>query len=224
MSEAGSPTPLHAALLLRRKGTVKRSRWRSIRASVSSKLTRRRRGSILAPPFQFQIRDYALGVCELQRLRSDDLDAVFAFELANRTYFASFISDRGEEFYERYAEHHREQLAEQDTGACIFHVLVDQSGAIIGRFNLYDLADGSARVGYRVAQQAAGRGVATSALRELCRRAQTEYGLRMLTAETLSTSHASQRVLEKAGFSAAEPCEVAGQPGIRYALQLTSGA
>jgi ribosomal-protein-alanine N-acetyltransferase len=157
----------------------------------------------------------------LQRLRADHLDAVLAFELANRAYFAGFISDRGDEFYERYAEHHRELLADQDRGTCIFHLLLDQGGAIIGRFNLYDLADGSAEVGYRVAQHAAGRGVATSGLRELCRRAQTEYGVRMLTAKTRSTSHASRRVLEKAGFTAVETCDVAGQPGIRYTLQLT---
>jgi ribosomal-protein-alanine N-acetyltransferase len=160
-------------------------------------------------------------VYELERVRGDHLDAVLAFELANRRYFAGFVTDRGDEFFERYAEHHRELLADQDRGTCIFHVLVDQSGAIIGRFNLYGLANGSAEVGYRIAQHAAGSGVATSGLRELCRRAQTEYGLRMLTAKTRSTSHASRRVLEKAGFSAVESCEVAGQPGIRYMLQLT---
>lgn len=170
----------------------------------------------------YEARRYAPRMCELQRLRSDHLGAVFAFELANRTYFAQFITDRGDDFYERYAEHHRELLIEQDTGTCIFHVLVDNDGAITGRFNLYDLADGSAKVGYRVAEQAAGRGVATSALLELSRLAQAEYGLRMLTAETRSPHHASQRVLEKAGFSAREACEVAGQPGIRYTLQLTT--
>jgi [ribosomal protein S5]-alanine N-acetyltransferase len=149
------------------------------------------------------------------------MDAVLAFELANRTYFAQFIDDRGDDFYERYAERHRELLMEQDSGVCIFHVLVDQHGAIAGRFNLYDVLDGSARVGYRVAQRAAGRGVATSALRELCRLAPADYGLRTLTAETSSENRASQRVLEKAGFSATEDCDLAGQPGIRYTLRLT---
>jgi [ribosomal protein S5]-alanine N-acetyltransferase len=32
---------------------------------------------------------------ELQRLHADHAPAVLAFELANRTYFAAFISDRG---------------------------------------------------------------------------------------------------------------------------------
>jgi ribosomal-protein-alanine N-acetyltransferase len=146
--------------------------------------------------------------------------AVLAFELANRAYFARFVTDRGDDFYERYADHHRELLAEQDAGASIFHVLVDRNAAVCGRFNLYDLADGSATVGYRVAQQAAGRGVATSGLRELCRLAEAEYVLRMLKAETRATHHASRRVLEKAGFSPSGTCEVAGQPGIRYTLRL----
>jgi len=38
----------------------------------------------------------------------------------------------------------------------------------VGRFNPYDLKDGTAEVGYRVAEQVAGCGVATSTLRELC--------------------------------------------------------
>lgn len=152
------------------------------------------------------------------------MDALLAFELANRTYFARFINDRGDAFFARYAERHRDLLMEHDSGACIFHVLIDQEGAVSGRFNLYDVVDGSARVGYRVAQRAAGRGVATSALRELCRLAEADYGLRMLTAETNAKNRASRRVLEKAGFSAAADCEVACQPGIRYTLRLTASA
>jgi [ribosomal protein S5]-alanine N-acetyltransferase len=93
---------------------------------------------------------------------------------------------------------------------------------VSGRFNLYDIADGSAVVGYRVAQRVAGQGVASAALRELCRLAQADYGLWMLTADTTANHRASQRVLEKAGFSAAGDCVVAGQPGIRYALRLTA--
>jgi ribosomal-protein-alanine N-acetyltransferase len=149
------------------------------------------------------------------------VDAVLAFELANRAYFARFITDRGDDFYERYAERHRDLLIEQDSGACIFHVLIDRDGAVSGRFNLYEIVDGSAVVGYRVAQRVAGRGVATSAVRELCRLAQADYGLRMLTAATNSRHRASQRVLEKAGFSATEACVLAGQPGIRYTLRLS---
>lgn len=160
-------------------------------------------------------------MCQLQRVGGDHADAIRAFELANRAYFARFVGDRGDDFFARFPERHRELLTEQDSGECVFHVLVDQDGTVWGRFNLYDVVDGSARVGYRVAQRAAGRGVATAALRRLCRLARAEYGLRILIAETSSENLASQRVLEKAGFSAIEDCEVAGRPGIRYTLRLT---
>jgi ribosomal-protein-alanine N-acetyltransferase len=41
-------------------------------------------------------------VPELQRLRADHAPAVLAFELANRAYFATFISDRGDEFFDHF--------------------------------------------------------------------------------------------------------------------------
>jgi [ribosomal protein S5]-alanine N-acetyltransferase len=43
-------------------------------------------------------------VPELPRLRADHAPAVLVFERANRAYFATFISDRGEEFYEHFSE------------------------------------------------------------------------------------------------------------------------
>ena len=47
-------------------------------------------------------------------------------------------------------------------------MLADEDSAVLGRFNLYAIGDGTAELGYRVAQQVAGRGVATAAVRELC--------------------------------------------------------
>jgi [ribosomal protein S5]-alanine N-acetyltransferase len=100
------------------------------------------------------------------------------------------------------------------------YVLVDRDGSILGRFNLYDLEDGAASVGYRVAEQIAGREVATEALRDLCRRAATDHGLRVLSAETSRANVASQRVLEKAGFTATGSYVVAGDPGLKFTLAL----
>ena len=54
---------------------------------------------------------------ELERLRADHAAAVLAFESANRAYFASSISDRGDGYFETFAERHRALLAEQDAGA-----------------------------------------------------------------------------------------------------------
>ena len=74
-----------------------------------------------------------------------------------------------------------------------------------GRFNLYDFEDGTAVLGYRVAQQVAGRGVATRSVRELCRIAAARHGLRTLRAATSHGNAASQKVLAKAGFVPAGP-------------------
>jgi [ribosomal protein S5]-alanine N-acetyltransferase len=163
-------------------------------------------------------------VPELQRLRAEHAPAVLAFELANRAYFAAFISDRGDEFFDRFAERFTGLLAEQEAGACVFHVLVGEDGTVLGRFNLVDLEDGSAVLGYRVAQHVARRGVATAAVQELCRLAAARYGLRTLKAATTHDNVASQKVLAKAGFvpvGPADPAEIGGRPGTWYERDLT---
>jgi ribosomal-protein-alanine N-acetyltransferase len=144
-----------------------------------------------------------------------------AFELANRSYFAAFVSDRGDEFYLHFTEQYNALLAEQDTGAYVFHVLVDEDGTVLGRFNLFDLHDGTAVLGYRVAQHVAGRGVATATVRELCQLAAAQYGLRTLRAATTYDNVASQKVLTKAGFIPAGPAEPGGRPGTWYQRALT---
>jgi RimJ/RimL family protein N-acetyltransferase len=162
-------------------------------------------------------------VPELQRLRADHAPAVLAFELANRAYFATFISDRGDEFYDQFTERYNALLAEQEAGICVFHVLVGEDGTVLGRFNLYDLEDGAAELGYRVARHVAGRGVATAAVRELCRVAVARYGLRTLRAAAAYDNVASQKVLVKAGFVPAGPAEPGGDPGTWYQRDLAAG-
>jgi [ribosomal protein S5]-alanine N-acetyltransferase len=164
-------------------------------------------------------------VPELQELRADHGPAVLDFELANRAYFAGSISDRGDEFFDHFADRHRAMLAEQTAGFGAFYVLVADDGSVLGRFNLYDLKDGSAELGYRVAQHVAGRGVATAAVRELCRLAAARHGLRTLRAATSHANVASQKVLAKAGFfpvGPANPAELGGKPGTWYQRDLTA--
>jgi [ribosomal protein S5]-alanine N-acetyltransferase len=162
-------------------------------------------------------------VPELQRLRADHAPAVLAFELANRAYFATFISDRGDEFFDRFTDQHNAMLAEQEAGICIFHVLVGDDGSVLGRFNLVDIKDGTAELGYRVAQHVAGRGVATATVRELCRLAAAQYGLHTLRAATARQNVASQKVLIKAGFvpaGPADPAHIGGKQGSWYQRDL----
>ncbi|GAB2641409.1 GNAT family N-acetyltransferase [Kribbella swartbergensis] len=136
----------------------------------------------------------------LERLTERHADAVLAFEQENRAYFAASIADRGDAYFEEFAVRHAALLAEQEAGVCRFHVLVDDTGAVVGRVNLVDIEDGSAELGYRIAQKAAGKGLATAAVLAIGRLAASEYGLTALRAGTSSGNLASQAVLTRAGF------------------------
>jgi RimJ/RimL family protein N-acetyltransferase len=160
---------------------------------------------------------------ELQRLQAGHAPAVLAFERANRSYFASFISDRGDEFFDHFTDRFGALLAEQETGICAFYVLVAEDGSVLGRFNLFDIGDGTANLGYRVAQHVAGQGVATVTVRELCRLAAERHGLRTLRAATSHENAASQKVLAKAGFAPtgpAGPADLGGKSGTWYQRDL----
>ncbi|HEY4852214.1 MAG TPA: GNAT family N-acetyltransferase [Streptosporangiaceae bacterium] len=163
---------------------------------------------------------------ELQRLHAGHAPAVLAFELANRGYFAASISDRGDEFFDQFTERHSALLAEQEAGIGAFYVLVAEDGPVLGRFNLVNIEDGTAELGYRVAQHVAGRGVATATVREMCRLAAARHGLRTLKAATARENAASQKVLTKAGFvpvGPADPADLGGKPGTWYQRDLAAG-
>lgn len=160
----------------------------------------------------------------LEQVRTEHARAILAFERANRAYFASWISDRGEEYFEQFPARHRELLAEQAAGKSAFYVLVDGDGEVLGRFNLYDIERGAAKVGYRVAQRVAGRGLATTSVRQLCEIAKS-LGVGALTAATSHENVASQKVLKKAGFEPdgpAGPSELGGKEGVCYRRDLTA--
>ena len=162
---------------------------------------------------------------ELQRLRAGHAPAVLAFELANRAYFAASISDRGDEFYDQFTDWHSALLAEQEAGIGAFYVLVAEDGSVLGRFNLVNFENGTAELGYRVAQHVAGRGVATATVRELCRLAAARHGLRTLRAATTRENAASQTVLTRAGFvpvGPADPADLGGKPGTWYQRDLAA--
>jgi ribosomal-protein-alanine N-acetyltransferase len=163
---------------------------------------------------------------ELQPLHTGHAPAVLAFELANRAYFATSVSDRGDEFYAQFTDGYSTLLAEQEAGLCACYVLVAEDGSVLGRFNLYRFEDGTAELGYRVAQHVAGHGVATATVRELCRLAAARHGLHTLRAATAHENAPSQKVLAKAGFvpvGPADPADIGGKSGTWYQRDLTVG-
>lgn len=161
---------------------------------------------------------------KLQQLHAGHGPAVLAFERANRAYFAESISDRGDEFFEQFTDRYSALLAEQEAGGSAFYVLVDEDGAVLGRFNLYDLRGGAPKLGYRVAQHVAGHGAATAAVRQVCVLA-AGLGLHTLQAATAQENPASGKVLAKAGFvpiGPADPAELGGKQGTRYQRDLAA--
>ncbi|MFE7760441.1 GNAT family N-acetyltransferase [Streptomyces sp. NPDC057438] len=161
---------------------------------------------------------------ELEQLHPVHAPAVLAFERANRAYFAASVPDRGDDFFDRFTDRYTALLAEQEAGVCAFHVLLAEDGTVLGRFNLVDIDDGTAELGYRVAQHVTGRGVATATVRQLCLLAASRHGLRTLRAATSHENAASRKVLVKAGFvlvGPADPAHLDGKPGTWYQRDLS---
>uniref|UniRef100_A0AAU3H3D7 GNAT family N-acetyltransferase n=1 Tax=Streptomyces sp. NBC_01401 TaxID=2903854 RepID=A0AAU3H3D7_9ACTN len=159
-------------------------------------------------------------MASLERLRPDHAPALLAFEKENRTYFAASVPDRGDDFFTGFDARHAALLAEQTAGLCHFHILADDDGAVLGRINLADVADGSAELGYRIAERATGRGLATSGVRAVCAPAFKEYGLTTLRARTTLDNAGSRAVLARTGFVETGGITLMGRPGLRFALAL----
>lgn len=159
---------------------------------------------------------------KLERLRAGHEDELLGFERENRAYFAGFVGDRGDGYFAEFGARLQGLLAEQDAGVCHFHVVVDDGGDLIGRVNLVDVEDGVAELGYRIGERAAGKGVATAAVGEVCRLAAEVYGLSELTAVAHVDNQASRAVLERNRFTFVEDITLVGRPGVRYRRRLTT--
>lgn len=167
---------------------------------------------------------YPAAMPELQRLRPDHAPAILAFERENRAFFAASVPDRGDDYFTHFAARHAALLAEQATGACHFHVLVaDDGDEIMGRFNVVDVADGSAELGFRLAEKATGRGLATEAVRDLFTLCTTTYTLTTLRAAATLTNAASRSVLTRTGFVlTGEEVMLSGKRGVWYVRELAA--
>jgi ribosomal-protein-alanine N-acetyltransferase len=160
----------------------------------------------------------------LVQLQAGHAPAVLAFELANRAYFAASISDRGDDYFDQFTARFRALLVDQEAGLCAFYLLVAEDDSVLGRFNLYRFSDGTAELGYRVAQHVTGRGFATRSVQELCLLAASRHRLHTLRAATSHQNAASQHVLTNAGFvpiGPADPVDLGGKPGTWYQRDLT---
>nr|WP_281358905.1 GNAT family N-acetyltransferase [Flexivirga aerilata] len=126
------------------------------------------------------------------------------FERDNRAFFAARIGDRGDGFFERFDELLAERVDENRCGTSLLCVLV-LDDEIVGRVNVLDLdrPDG-AELGYRVAEHAQGRGLATAGVTDALAAASAR-GVRTVTARVFVDNTASRRVLEHCDFEPTGP-------------------
>jgi ribosomal-protein-alanine N-acetyltransferase len=141
---------------------------------------------------------------KVRELQNADTHALLEFEVRNRQWFESQIEPRAPGFYSEQgvAEHIASCLAGLDEGSWHPWVVVDHHQRIVGRANLksIDTAVGCAEVGYRIDQQAAGKGLATFALKRLIHEARKRWQLRQLVAFVYEQNLGSQKVLARCGF------------------------
>jgi len=157
---------------------------------------------------------------DLQLLRLDHAPALLVFERENRAYFAASVPDRGDEFFAEFDTRYAQLLEWQAAGTDYLHLLVAEGSEVVGRVNLTEVADGSAELGYRIAQKAAGQGLATAAVRKVRELAATEYGLTRLRARVTLDNPASRKVLEHNGFVAVGELTLNGKPAMSYICEL----
>lgn len=128
--------------------------------------------------------------------------AVLRFEAENREYFRCWIPDRGDGYYDVRAVALSLHDARRwwDGGSDRLHVVLDDADEVVARANLVEVAEGSAAVGYRVAESHRGRGIATAAVNDLLASA-PHWEIDRVCAVTSTANVGSARVLEHCGFT-----------------------
>ena len=138
-------------------------------------------------------------------VRLSDAPVLTELLCRNREFLAPSGPIRSEEFFTVAGQRAviEAALDEHQRGTRLPHVILTADGQVAGRITLNEIVRGpfqSCRVGYWVAAEHNGQGLATSAVREIIRVAFEELGLHRIEAGTLLHNVRSQRVLERNGF------------------------
>ncbi|MCG1023599.1 GNAT family N-acetyltransferase [Sutcliffiella horikoshii] len=140
----------------------------------------------------------------IEALKKADAEKLYEFELANRDYFEQMVPSRGDDYYNlsTFQERHEALLAEHTKGQSYYFLIKDATGAILGRMNLVDIdhVKKLGHVGYRVGKDHTGKGIANKALRLLLQMMKNQ-GVNQIIAKTTTYNIASQKVLERNGFT-----------------------
>ncbi|WP_291801084.1 GNAT family protein [Cellulomonas sp.] len=140
-----------------------------------------------------------------RRITLDDAPVIAELVRANREFLAPWepIRPEGYATVDGQREVIRTALEQHEQGSTLPHVIVDDSGCVIGRITLNGITRGpfqSCSLGYWLSAAENGRGLATAAVHDMMRLAFEELGLHRVEAGTLLHNVRSQRVLERNGF------------------------
>jgi RimJ/RimL family protein N-acetyltransferase len=135
----------------------------------------------------------------LRRLTPDEARAVVALDRAGRSWAADYPTE-GDLVVAGIACEAGEHYDETgDFG--VYQVLLAETSEVVGGIGfLHPPERGEVEVGYGLAESARGRGLATEALRAVAVWA-SEHGVVTVVAMTATDNVASQRVVERVGFT-----------------------
>lgn len=135
----------------------------------------------------------------------DDAPALAGLLRDNRDFLAPWEPVRDDDYFTERGQRALlgDALERQHQGSALLHVILDEAGLVAGRITLSEIVRGpfqSCSLGYWVAADHNGRGLATAAVRHIVAVAFDELRLHRIQAGTLPHNTASQRVLARNGF------------------------
>jgi ribosomal-protein-alanine N-acetyltransferase len=144
-------------------------------------------------------------VTRTRLLEAADAEALAAVLVRTRAFLEPWEPVRPDSYFTREGQQRAvtDSLQRYADGAMYPRVILDDAGSVVGRINLNNIvraAFQSASLGYWLAEEANGRGLATQAVAELLAVAFGELGLHRVEAGTIPENVRSQAVLLRNGF------------------------
>jgi ribosomal-protein-alanine N-acetyltransferase len=141
----------------------------------------------------------------IRLVTTDDSGTLAELQVRNRAYLAPWEPARAEAHFTPAGQRAGidAALMRHQRGEAAPFVILDRDGAVAGRLTLSGVVRGalqSCAMGYWVAEERAGTGLATEAVSAALEHAFTVLGLHRVQAETMLSNVASQRVLQRNDF------------------------
>lgn len=144
-------------------------------------------------------------MCATRLVRLDDVPVLAELLRVNRDFLAPWEPIRADDYFTVDGQRVviGAALERHEQGSTLPHVILDDSGRVVGRITLNEIVRGpfqSCSLGYWVSATDNGRTLATAAVRDIIRVAFDELAMHRIQASTGLHNVRSQRVLERNGF------------------------